>query len=125
MTNLSYLKNAGLFVLLLSAISFSSCKKKGCTDPNALNYNAEAKADDGTCFYPSATKKVTILEYTATWCPPCGSWGSGDFHDILANNNGKVVGIALHASSSDPMYNSTSAAFQSNFSNSGTWPYFW
>lgn len=26
----------------------------GCTDPNALNYNAEATSDDGSCVYPVA-----------------------------------------------------------------------
>jgi hypothetical protein len=28
-----------------------SCKKKGCMDQNAVNYNSEAKKDDGTCKY--------------------------------------------------------------------------
>ena len=28
-----------------------SCKKDGCTDPNAMNYNSEAKANDGSCEY--------------------------------------------------------------------------
>lgn len=27
----------------------SSCQKKGCADPNALNYDIEATADDGSC----------------------------------------------------------------------------
>ncbi|MEY4287877.1 MAG: hypothetical protein RL511_1967 [Bacteroidota bacterium] len=29
----------------------ASCKKKGCMDQDAVNYNAEAKKDDGTCKY--------------------------------------------------------------------------
>jgi hypothetical protein len=34
----------------------TSCKKKGCTDPSAVNYSTEAKKDDGTCkFAPSIT----------------------------------------------------------------------
>lgn len=43
----------------LSIIAFSalligtatSCKKKGCMDQDAVNYNTEAKKDDGTCKY--------------------------------------------------------------------------
>ena len=43
-----------LFTLLTISvffISLSSCKKEGCTDANASNYNSEAEKDDGTCTY--------------------------------------------------------------------------
>lgn len=33
------------------ALSLASCKKKGCTDPTANNYNSEAKKDDGSCTF--------------------------------------------------------------------------
>ena len=32
-------------------LGFTSCKKKGCTNENATNYNADAKKDDGSCTY--------------------------------------------------------------------------
>ena len=31
------------------AFLFAGCQRKGCTDPNALNYEAKAKKDDGDC----------------------------------------------------------------------------
>ena len=31
----------------------TSCKKKGCTDPLAVNYSTEAKKDDASCTYES------------------------------------------------------------------------
>ena len=37
------------FLLLLTFAT--SCKKEGCTNENALNYNEEAKKDDGSCEY--------------------------------------------------------------------------
>jgi hypothetical protein len=41
-------------VLMLIATMFTvvSCKKEGCTDPLATNFDDEAKKDDGSCTYP-------------------------------------------------------------------------
>jgi|GEM_PF-3228808 hypothetical protein len=39
-------------LLAVSVLSISSCQKeevKGCTNPNALNYNSQATQDDGSC----------------------------------------------------------------------------
>jgi hypothetical protein len=39
-------------VLALSAASllvFTGCKKEGCTDENAKNYDSKAKKDNGAC----------------------------------------------------------------------------
>lgn len=56
------------FLLLASLLSLSviSCKKKGCTDPSAVNYNSEAEKDDESCTYdtsdPLATQKQQVKE---------------------------------------------------------------
>lgn len=39
-------------LIFFSLIAFVGCKKKGCTNSLAINYNSEAKKDDGTCVYP-------------------------------------------------------------------------
>ncbi len=35
----------------LGLITLASCKKKGCIDANAFNYDVTAEKDDGTCTY--------------------------------------------------------------------------
>ena len=37
-----------LLFILIGFAGLTACKKKGCTDPNANNYNADAQKDDGT-----------------------------------------------------------------------------
>jgi len=39
-----------IYTLLFSAVLIG-CKKKGCIDPSAINYNAEAEKDNGSCEY--------------------------------------------------------------------------
>jgi hypothetical protein len=46
------MKKVLLSVLFLASIStITSCKKEGCTDPDSINYDADAKKDNGTCEY--------------------------------------------------------------------------
>lgn len=39
-----------------------SCKKKGCTDPLATNYNEKAKKDDQSCIYPAASTESVVYD---------------------------------------------------------------
>ena len=48
-----------LFVLCLGLV-LVGCKKQGCTDPLATNYNEKATADDGTCAYQSILDQELI-----------------------------------------------------------------
>ncbi|MFT5821600.1 MAG: hypothetical protein ACI8ZM_002853 [Crocinitomix sp.] len=40
-----------IFLLLLTPLALTSCKKKGCTDEGADNYDEKAKVDNHTCTY--------------------------------------------------------------------------
>jgi hypothetical protein len=47
-----------LLVAIISGallISNTSCKREGCTNPNATNYDSKAKTDDGSCIIPGCT----------------------------------------------------------------------
>jgi len=48
-TKIFYLPVLALFI---GALTLTSCKKEGCTDNDALNYDSEADKDDGSCTYP-------------------------------------------------------------------------
>lgn len=49
-------KNILLIVTCISTLTITSCKKEGCTDSNAMNYNSEAEKDDGSCTYKTVEK---------------------------------------------------------------------
>ena len=54
-------------IALLVLSSFSSCKKEGCTDPLASNYNPLATKDDGTCTTASAALAAAPSGYTPAY----------------------------------------------------------
>lgn len=53
------MKKISLLLVLSLSLFALSCKKKGCIDESAINYNADAKKDDGSCEYASPT--ITII----------------------------------------------------------------
>jgi hypothetical protein len=59
------MKRNGILILMAITLVMSACKKKGCTDPAATNYSAEAEKDDGTCTYASATGVEGAIELTS------------------------------------------------------------
>lgn len=55
------MKNLKLLIFLFTiSLAFASCKKEGCTDKVADNYDEEAKEDDGTCEYSGCTDPESL-----------------------------------------------------------------
>lgn len=54
--------NKFIFFSILITSSIISCKKKGCTDANATNYDNEAKKEDNSCVYPISNGPQLIIK---------------------------------------------------------------
>lgn len=55
-------KTTFISIAILASIFLAGCAKKGCTDPAANNYDANATSDDGFCTYddPAGTASIVI-----------------------------------------------------------------
>ncbi|MFK7787286.1 MAG: hypothetical protein AB8B56_19340 [Crocinitomicaceae bacterium] len=77
MNFIKFLTPFSVFILLIA----TSCKKQGCTDPTANNYDYSAEQNDGSCVYDSTASTPT---------PPGNECTSGQtqiFFDVLAEEN--------------------------------------
>lgn len=135
MKKLNYVFTAVIVTVLM--FGATSCKKEGCTDPNANNYNEEAKKDDGTCTYPvinvsstnksgdikgaggTASKTFTFTNNnsTAGWDMTINDATSGSFQLVLKDASGTVVLDKTLAAGSGPQ----SADGTTSSGTAGTW----
>lgn len=72
--------------LMIGAVT--SCKKKGCTDETATNFNEKAKKDDGTCLYTPVISIIgaadTTISVASVYIDPGAT---------AANFDGALVGV--------------------------------
>ncbi|MGB0511453.1 MAG: hypothetical protein ACPGGB_11080, partial [Flavobacteriales bacterium] len=47
-------------ILAAACLLLASCKKEGCTDASAYNFNPEAELEDGTCQYSGCTDQLAV-----------------------------------------------------------------
>jgi MbnP len=85
------MKNHMLIALtLILSIGFTACKKRGCTDPTASNFDAAAERDNGSCTY--ATEGAITLNFTHNINGT--SISSSDFNQLnYTNIDGNTWGI--------------------------------
>ncbi len=62
----TYIKSNKLFSYFILGVfitSFLSCKKKGCTDSNSLNYDENAQVNDGSCEYKDSYNVMLTFDH--------------------------------------------------------------
>jgi len=107
------MKGLNYFIYLLAlSLFFNSCKK-GCTDPNAENYNPEAKKDNGSCYFINLP---TNLECTITNVDNSGVVEI----QATATNENFFTFIFMNATDST-IITSTNGSASYSYSSSGTY----
>ncbi len=51
-----------IFVCVASTVALFSCKKEGCTDQDAINYDKKAKKNDGSCKFAEDNQPYLIVK---------------------------------------------------------------
>jgi hypothetical protein len=55
-------------MIIIVLITMDACQQKGCTDPNATNYDPEADKDDGSCVYNNQPQYAKVTLYASGDC---------------------------------------------------------
>ena len=77
------------FLYVFSAILIiQSCKKSGCTDPEAFNYNIDAQKDDNSCLYEDYDKLSLLTNLADNYIIPS-----------LDAYKSKIVSLNIHVDS--------------------------
>ncbi|MGM0480013.1 MAG: hypothetical protein ACQERC_12400 [Bacteroidota bacterium] len=121
-----------LYVAFSSVLLIStSCKKEGCTDPLAINYNAEADKGDGSCQYPeeeTGTEKLeAIIDGDAFSAPFFSATHENNQYDISGTEDGIGISLSLSDANSDGNLGPSSANYVvtggQESANSGSYSY--
>jgi hypothetical protein len=93
------------FLVILGAVVFSSCNSDGCIDPTALNYDPNAKNDDGGCVYVTENLKMSFYS----------KLGTEDFayNTVATTSNGRSVKFTrVQMYMSGLVFNGTSGQYE-------------
>ncbi len=91
------MKKTTLFLSLITLLicSSSSCKKKGCTDSKATNYDSKAKKDDGSCVLPIIETVAHVETYIVNDTVDFATTGTISDTSVLLGRQGITTDTGL------------------------------
>lgn len=116
------MKRLGIFFIVISSFLIVSCsrEKKGCTDPNALNYDNQAVVDNGKCEYAPAIKKSLLIFFGGTTCSTCGSFAYPIFKEVVAQSSAtNVIPMVVFSTASDPLFSGAAVSLANVYEITG------
>ncbi|MEX0968546.1 MAG: Omp28-related outer membrane protein [Bacteroidia bacterium] len=119
------MKNLNILFAVLLTLVIISCSKNdpipkepevnaGCLDSQAVNYNEQAKKDDGSCRYVQEKSKSLLLSFTAIFNPENAQWATPAIRDLYLNNKEHVVPVSVYSMLEDSFYNETANYLRTN-----------
>jgi hypothetical protein len=105
-------------IMAIVAIGFTSCKKD---DDNG---SGSGSAGGGSLTVEQKNRGL-LIDFSETWCPPCGAYGGPGFDSCLTMEGSKITAIKVYGSSTPSSLNSSiSNGFAGAYGVSGV-PDFW
>lgn len=106
-----------LAIMAIAAIGFTSCKKDSSDDTTGGGGTSSLTVE--------AKNRGILIDFSETWCPPCGAYGGPAFDSCLSMESTKITAIKVYGSSTPSSMNSSiSNGFSGAYSVSGV-PDFW
>lgn len=95
------MKSTMKLIFLGLLLQLMSCKKEGCTYPDATNYDSEAKKDDGSCVYPEPVVDPRD-QYLGNYTVVDSAFGSGG--TIFAGTTTYLLAVTTNGTVEDTLY---------------------
>jgi hypothetical protein len=107
-------------IVTLSLLFIIQCGqgKKGCTDPNARNFDPQAEDDNGSCNYPTQGRTPLLVFFSSTTNSDAGSFALPNYQQAIQEWGNSIIPLVAFPSPSDPLFSPSTVAIASALNSS-------